>query len=184
MESKLKLIMFKTLSRNDTGETHSHQSGISIPKDAARTEVFPFLGIETLNPRVTIDFYDEDGEEWCFEYIYYNDKFHGKDSKRAHNEFRLTRVIDFLRKLGAHSGDKIWFGLDEFGMRRIGLVKKYSVEQISETNNIKKPIKFAIPCDDEYESMAADDITILDPDIDIEPTVVKLNKDWMKIEFK
>lgn len=183
MNSKLRLLMFKTLSRNDTGETHSHQSGISIPKDAAKAEVFPSLGIETLNPRVTIDFYDEDGDRWSFEYIYYNDKFHGKDLKRAHNEFRLTHVIDFLRKVEAHSGDKIWFGLDESGMRRIGLVKNYSEGQITEISKINKPAKYTMPCDDEYESMVAEDIPILDPEMDVEPTVIKLNKDWMKVEF-
>lgn len=183
MDSKIKLLMFKTLSRNDTGETHSHQSGISIPKDAARAVVFPFLGIETLNPRVTIDFYDEDGDRWDFEYIYYNDKFHGKDSNRAHDEFRLTHVIDFLRKVKAHSGDKIWFGLDESGMRRIGLVKNYSTEQIAEISKVKKTVKYNILGDDEYESIIAEDIPILDPDIEIEPTVVKLNKNWTKVEF-
>ena len=67
---------FKTLSRNDTGETHSHQSGISIPKLVARTPVFPQLGKEELNPRTEVCFFDEENTCWKFQYIYYNDVFH------------------------------------------------------------------------------------------------------------
>ena len=36
--------LFKVLSRNDTGETGGHQSGISIPKDVAKSSIFPNMG--------------------------------------------------------------------------------------------------------------------------------------------
>ena len=181
MENKLLLLVSKNLSRNDTGETHSHQSGISIPKDAARTEIFPHLGID---PRVTVVFYDEDGEQWSFEYIYYNDQFHGKEPGKSHNEFRLTRVIDFLRKVKAHSGDKIWFGLDDMGHRRIGLLKNCTEEYLLRMNRLIKPANQPAAKVDEYEDIDIDDIPILDPDAEVAPTIVKLNKDWMKVEFK
>ena len=184
MNCKLTLIMFKTLSRNDTGETKSHQSGISIPKVVAKTNIFPPLGIETLNPRTTVEFYDEDGEQYQFEYIYYNDHFHGKEPSKSHNEYRLTRVIDFLRKVNAQSGDQVWFGLDDHGSRRIGLVKKSDDAQIVQVNKIKQPIKPIIPIEMEDENFDEDDIQVLDPDSIITPHVVVLNSKWVKVELK
>lgn len=183
MKNKLTLIMFKTLSRNDTGETNSHQSGISITKEVAKTDIFPNLGIETLNPRTTLTFFDEDGDQYKFEYIYYNDKFHGKDPKKAHNEYRLTRVIDFLRKVNARAGDQIWFGLDSDGGRRIGLIKQ---EENTETAQIEKlyqpiqPISKSTSEDDEIYV----DVPILDPYSEVTPQIVILNKGWVKVELK
>ena len=184
MNCKLKLIMFKTLSRNDTGETKSHQSGISIPKIVAKTDIFPPLGIETLNPRTTLEFYDEDGEQYKFEYIYYNDQFHGKESSKSHNEFRLTRVIDFLRKVKAQSGDQVWFGLDDRGNRRIGLVKQSDDTQVEQINKITQPIKPINQMENEVTVYDEDDITILDPDCMATPQVVILNRGWVKVELK
>lgn len=124
METKLVAKLFKTLSRNDTGETKSHQSGISIPASVARSGVFPELGTETLNPRITITFVDENQKEWTFQYIYYNDAFFGKPSRLSHNEHRLTCVKDFILEYGIHSGDQIWFGIDENNERYIGFQKE------------------------------------------------------------
>ena len=87
---------FKTLSRNDTGETHSHQSGISIPKLVARTDVFPKLSKEVLNPRTEVCFFDENDICWRFQYIYYNDLFHGKPKEKGHDEFRMTCVKEYI----------------------------------------------------------------------------------------
>ena len=187
MNCKLRLLMFKTLSRNDTGETKSHQSGISIPKIVAKTDIFPPLGIETLNPRTTVEFYDEDGELYKFEYIYYNDQFHGKEASKSHNEFRLTRVIDFLRKVNAHSGDQIWFGLDDQGGRRIGLVKKTDDTdntQDAQVNKIKQPIRPINQAVEEEIDLDEDDIPILDQDSMATPQVVVLNRGWVKVELK
>ena len=118
----LKSKLSKILSKNDTGETHSHQSGISIPKFIANEGIFPHLGTETLNPRLTVTFVDEDDQIWFFQYIYYNDVFFGKEKAKAHNEFRLTCVKDYIRHNSICSGDEIWFGIDESGIRRIGFL--------------------------------------------------------------
>lgn len=115
-----KIKTWKTLSKNDTGETHSHQSGISIPKEVARTDIFPHLGVETMNPRVEVIFYDEDDNAYTFQYIYYNDIFFRPDRKRGHNEFRITCVKDFIQKYSVKSGDRMWFALDSNNVRRIG----------------------------------------------------------------
>lgn len=180
MINKLKVVMYKTLSRNDTGETNSHQSGISIPQIVARTAIFPHLGTEKLNPRVKVTFFDEDGEAWQFEYIYYNDKFHGKDALRAHNEFRMTCVKDFLRKVKAKSGDKIWFGLDDQDNRYIGIANVFQTDfipnigRINISNNNKS-----------YDTeIDIDDIKILDPDEVVKASVIKINRSWTKIEYK
>lgn len=122
MAIKFKEKLFKVLSRNDTGETGGHQSGISIPKSVAGSSVFPHLGTETLNPRVTVTFYDERNIAWTFQYIYYNDLHFGKPRHQAHDEFRLTCVKDFIIEYNVRSGCQIWFGIDENNVRRIGYI--------------------------------------------------------------
>jgi hypothetical protein len=124
--------LYKVLSRNDTGETNSHQSGISIPKSVAKSGIFPSLGKETLNPRTDIFFIDELGKEWAFQYIYYNDAFFGKPAKQAHNEYRLTCVKDYIKENNIHSGDSIWFGIDDAGERYIGFVRKENENIVNE----------------------------------------------------
>lgn len=121
--------IFKVLSKNDTGETRSHQSGISIPKKVVDVGILPSLGIEKLNPREIITFYDCNNKKWDFPYIYYNDAFFGKEAKKSHNEYRLTCVIEFLREFNVKSGDSIWFSIDENGVRHIGIEKKQEEEQ-------------------------------------------------------
>lgn len=121
-----KLKLSKILSKNDTGETHSHQSGISIPKTLANNDIFPDLGIERLNPRVTLTFVDEENNSWSFQYIYYNDVFFGKEKAKSHNEFRLTCVKDYIRHNSILSGDEIWFAIEDDGTKRIGFVKGQS----------------------------------------------------------
>ena len=126
MDIQFKEKLFKVLSRNDTGETNSHQSGISIPKIVASSEIFPHLGIETLNPRVEVTFFDENNLAWRFQYIYYNDIHHGKPRHQGHDEFRMTCVKDFIREYNIKSGDQIWFGIDTNGVLRIGYIKAES----------------------------------------------------------
>lgn len=123
MEIKYIEKLFKVLSRNDTGETGGHQSGISIPKNVASSQIFPKLGIETLNPRVTVTFFDDNNKAWSFQYIYYNDIHFGKPRSKGHDEYRMTCVKDFIREYDIKSGDQIWFGLDSKGVTRIGFVK-------------------------------------------------------------
>lgn len=132
MDIQFKEKLFKVLSRNDTGETNSHQSGISIPKKVASSEIFPHLGIETLNPRVEVTFFDENNLAWRFQYIYYNDIHHGKPRHQGHDEFRMTCVKDFIREYNIKSGDQIWFGIDTNGVLRIGYIKAESEIPINE----------------------------------------------------
>ena len=133
--------VFKTLSRNDTGETKSHQSGISIPKNIVELGIFPDLGTEELNPRKTLDFFEEDGTFWTFQFIYYNDYYFGKPKNKCHNEYRLTRVIDLIRKHKIKSGDEIYFYIDISGIRKVGFAKQELTELIEtdlNTKDIKK----------------------------------------------
>jgi len=120
--------VFKVLTRNDTGETHSHQSGITIPKKVADTGIFPNLGIDLLNPRENILFFDENKVGWEFQYIYYNDVYFGKPKEKAHNEHRLTCVKKYIQENNIKSGDSIWFSIDDNGIRHIGFIKQEKQE--------------------------------------------------------
>ena len=139
MESKMIAKLYKTLSRNDTGETKSHQSGISIPASVAHSGIFPELGTDKLNPRITITFTDENGRDWTFQYIYYNDAFFGKPARQSHNEHRLTCVKDYIAENAIHSGDQIWFGIDEHNERYIGFKKEANanITEVDGTTVIK-----------------------------------------------
>ena len=117
----------KVLSRNDTGETHSHQSGISIVRQIARSGIFPTMTTDVLNPRVNVSFIDGDGITWTFPYIYYNDKYFGKPASKCHDEFRITCVKDFINRYSICSGDTIWFAVGTDGNRYIGYEKANSI---------------------------------------------------------
>lgn len=115
--------LFKVLSRNDTGETGGHQSGISIPKAVAGSSIFPTMTKSILNPRREVTFIDEGGNTWNLQYIYYNDKYHGKPAGKCHDEFRLTCTNAYIREHNIKAGDQIWFAIDDEGKRYIGYVR-------------------------------------------------------------
>ena len=119
----------KLLTRNDTGETGGHQSGITITKFAANSGVFPEMTTRELNPRRTLVFRDFKGKSWAFEYIYYNDVFFGKPKHQPHNEHRLTCTMQFIREYNLKSGDEIWFAIDESGSLYIGYYRHASLAQ-------------------------------------------------------
>lgn len=121
---KFKEQLFKVLSRNDTGETGGHQSGISIPKAVATSSIFPTMSKEVLNQRREITFIDESGKKWNLQYIYYNDKYHGKPANKSHDEFRLTYTNAYIKENNIKSGDQIWFAIDENGLRYIGYLRE------------------------------------------------------------
>ena len=121
---KFKEQLFKVLSRNDTGETGGHQSGISIPKAVASSSIFPKMSKDILNQRREITFVDEGGKEWNLQYIYYNDKYHGKPVGKCHDEFRLTYTNAYIKEHNIKSGDQIWFAIDEIGVRHIGFLRE------------------------------------------------------------
>ena len=121
---KYKEQLFKVLSRNDTGETGGHQSGISIPKSVATSSIFPQMTKRILNPRREVTFIDEGGSEWILQYIYYNDKYHGKPKNKCHDEFRLTYTQAYIKEHDIKSGDQIWFAIDTEGKRYIGFLRQ------------------------------------------------------------
>ena len=131
--------LYKVLTRNDTGETHSHQSGITIPAVVARSGIFPEMSKEVLNPREEITFFDEDKVVWSFQYIYYNDVYFGKPKNKSHNEHRLTCVRQYIKENQIKSGDSIWFGIDENGVRHICFKK--AEQEIKERKNVIKLTK-------------------------------------------
>lgn len=133
---KYKIKVWKTLSKNDTGETGSHQSGISIVKNIARAGIFPILTTETKNPETTVVFKDENDIKWEFHYKYYNDAFFGKEKGKGHDEYRLTCVKDYLRYYSIKSGDQIWFGLSENGERLIGFERQSDSQQDQDDGTI------------------------------------------------
>lgn len=101
----------KMLSPNDTGETGAHQAGMLIPKDAAVLSFFPKLDPTTLNPRVHLVFQDDFGERWTFAFIYYNGALFG----RTRNEYRLTRMTQYIRRNTLRAGDTIFLRRSDQG---------------------------------------------------------------------
>lgn len=99
----MKTTIEKVLSANDTGETGGHQAGLLIPKAALTLEFFPHLDSSTKNPRCVIDLRDPAGDEWTFNFIYYNNKFFGG----TRNEYRLTCMTEFMRRYSLKEGDVV-----------------------------------------------------------------------------
>lgn len=101
----MKSTVEKVLSANDTGETGAHQAGLLIPKDVLTLEFFPTLDPSVKNPRCVIDVRDSAGEEWTFNFIYYNNKLFGG----TRNEYRLTCMTEFIRRYALKEGDSVIF---------------------------------------------------------------------------
>lgn len=99
----------KVLSPNDTGETSTHQAGWLVPKDRQMLSFFPRLDPTVYNPRCVIDTLDEAGEEWTFNFIYYNNRLFGG----TRNEYRLTGVTAFVRRHRLRSGDTVIFAKND-----------------------------------------------------------------------
>jgi len=101
----VKTIVEKVLSANDTGETGGHQAGLLIPKDVLTLEFFPHLDPSTKNPRCVMDLRDAAGDEWSFNFIYYNNKLFGG----TRNEYRITCMTEFIRRYSLKEGDVVIF---------------------------------------------------------------------------
>jgi len=92
----------KILTRNDVGETGSHQAGITIPKSLI--PYFPRLDPNQNNPDTYIEVEAPNETKHLWRYIYYNNKLHSSTGTR--NEFRITRLASFLRQFPCvRSGD-------------------------------------------------------------------------------
>lgn len=96
------MVVEKSLSPNDIGDTRSHQAGILVPKTLV--DFFPSLDESALNPRASLHFETEQGVSGGGAYIHYNNKLvaHG-----TRDEYRITRIRALLRKLGAAAGDTL-----------------------------------------------------------------------------
>jgi hypothetical protein len=101
----MKSTVEKSLSANDTGVTGAHQAGLFIPWDVVKTGFFPTLDASTKNPRCPIDLRDPAGEEWTFNYIYYNNANFGG----TRDEYRLTCMTKFFRRHDLKTGDTVIF---------------------------------------------------------------------------
>jgi len=96
----------KALSANDTGLTGGHQAGILIPKDQRILGFFPPLDASTKNPRALLAFVDDEGTQWEFCFIYYNNRSFGG----TRDEYRLTRMTKYLRQNNLSPEDEVLLG--------------------------------------------------------------------------
>jgi len=125
----MSVTFLKKLSRNDTGETNSHQVGICIPKkNKELLNFFPPLDSSKFNPDTTITCVDPEEEEWKMRYIYYNGKLTGQSTR---DEYRITPMTKFMKEWNAKSNDLIMFSsTSKTGRYRIAIVKQGSEENM------------------------------------------------------
>lgn len=94
----------KILTANDAGETGGHQAGVHVPKSQTDLlALLPALDPSIKNPDSWITAQDEQGVEWKFRYIYYNNKLHDVEGTR--DEYRITHMTQYFRAVGAQAGD-------------------------------------------------------------------------------
>ncbi len=117
----------KTLTANDTGITGSHQAGILIPKKGGVLEFFPDLNENEKNPRASITFIDDSGNEWRLNFIHYNNKL--MDHNGTRNEYRLTGMTAYIKENRLKVGDSIILRRNDDGNHYI------SYSRISDTKS-------------------------------------------------
>ena len=115
----------KVLSANDVGDTGAHQAGMLVPKESRILAFFPPLNAREKNPRCSLNFRDDWQDRWTFAFIYYNNRFFGG----TRNEYRLTRMTDFLRTRNAKPGDSIVLRRGEDDSYTIGIERVAPVRQ-------------------------------------------------------
>lgn len=76
-----------------------------------QVDFFPELQLGIKDPRVTLDFEDECGDIWRFDFIYYNNIYFTVNRKR--NEYRLTPMNKYFECFGIKAGDTIILCRDE-----------------------------------------------------------------------
>lgn len=116
----MKSTIEKVLSANDTGETGAHQAGLFVPWDVVQTGFFPKLETSTKNPRCPIDLRDPSGQEWTFNYIYYNNSHFGG----TRDEYRLTCMTKFFRTHALKTGDTVIFTRNSERSYEVGYRRK------------------------------------------------------------
>lgn len=97
----------KTLSSNDLGLTGSHQAGILVPKQKRILGFFPQLSAQEINPSREVNvLHLKTNRRWQLRFVYYNGKLRNSGTR---NEFRLTKMTELLRTLGARTNDVLIF---------------------------------------------------------------------------
>ncbi len=96
-------VVEKVLSSTDTGATGSHQAGMLVPKERTILGFFPALDPGLKNPRTVLQVNDEAGQEWAFQFIYYNNRYFGG----TRDEFRLTGMTRYIREFNLRAGDTV-----------------------------------------------------------------------------
>ena len=123
----------RVLTPNDTGETGGHQAGILVPKAGDVLKFFPDLGNATKNPRTQLIFEDEDGTEWEWTFIYYNNKFFDEHGTR--NEYRLTGMTKYIRSHALKSGDTIILTHEKPGLDTVKCIHAESAQLTEYTDD-------------------------------------------------
>jgi Restriction endonuclease EcoRII, N-terminal len=119
-------VISKILSHNDTGQSGAHQAGILVPKSQDILTFFPPLGRTEKNPRVHLEFIDDNDTKWIFAFIYYNNAYYGG----TRNEFRLTCMTQFIHSNNLKAGDELIFTKEASDYRRISFKRTNATPMI------------------------------------------------------
>ncbi|MEP1963230.1 EcoRII N-terminal effector-binding domain-containing protein [Tateyamaria sp.] len=132
-----KIAFTKRLTANDTGESGAHQAGIHIPKGAKELiEFLPRLDASIKNPDAWLTCTDEEGRDWSFRYVFYNNKMHDPGGTR--NEYRITHMTKYFRAFGATEGDNFKItSSEESAGYTISIEPSTSDNQLDEVGKIK-----------------------------------------------
>lgn len=99
----------KVISWNETGKSRSHQAGILVPKAIGRL-LMPDHKSSGKNPKKTLRLSPFGvGVEIEAVLTYYNSKTFGG----TRDEFRITRLTDFMNSASLMPGDKVIIEIDE-----------------------------------------------------------------------
>lgn len=97
----------KRLTKNDLGDTGSHQAAIHVPKRPEILRIFPTLDESSDNPSCLITFWSHALErEYRLRFIHYNNRIVGTGTR---DEYRLTSTRELLKDLEARTGDDLVF---------------------------------------------------------------------------
>ena len=117
-------ILVKKLTTNDTN-SNIHQAGIFVSNENAVISFFPELDEKIMNPRAEILFLDDEGNEWIFNYIHYNNKAFSDGTR---DEYRITGMSLFLKDNHLSEGHFLFFW-KELDVWRISSVKPDEINE-------------------------------------------------------
>jgi len=97
----------KSLTRNELGLTGSHQAGVLVPKSSQLHGYLAELDELEMNPSAIVEFEcPQLGRVISARYVHYNSRLLGRGTR---DEYRLTRLGDFLSQVRARPGDLLVF---------------------------------------------------------------------------